>query len=292
MQRLISLHHLNYTMNRFFITLIFFVCINSVKAQYFHLSLFGGTSNYQGDLQDKKFTFQQSHAAFGAGLLYEINDQLFARANFTIGTISADDKLATKNTTRNLNFTSKLTDIHVGIEYLFVNLYDHKLAPYVFAGISGYHFNPYTTATGSSTKVYLQPLGTEGQGFYQGKEKYKLNQLAIPFGGGVKFAVNDNLRLGLEIGLRKLLTDYIDDVSTNYVPQALLLSNNGQQAVDFAFRGDEISPARPYPTTSLTRGNPKSKDWYYFSGIILNYRIDPDQLKGKNRHVKTGCPGL
>ncbi|UEG49388.1 DUF6089 family protein [Ferruginibacter lapsinanis] len=279
-------------MNRLFITLIFLISINTVQAQYFHLTLFGGTSNYQGDLQDKKFTFQQSHAAFGAGVIYEITDNLFARANFTTGTISGDDKQSEKNRIRNLNFTSKLTEIHLGIEYLLVNLYNHKLAPYIFTGISGYHFNPYTTATGSSTKVYLQPLGTEGQGFYKGKKKYNLNQIAIPFGGGIKFAVNDNLRLGLEIGLRKLLTDYIDDVSTDYVPQALLLSNNGQQAVDFAFRGDEITPARPYPTTSLTRGNPKSKDWYYFSGITLSYRIDPSELKDRNKNNKAGCPRL
>ncbi len=51
------------------------------NAQRLYLSVFGGVSNYQGDLQDKKFTFDQSHPAFGAGVVYEISDKLYARAN-------------------------------------------------------------------------------------------------------------------------------------------------------------------------------------------------------------------
>jgi hypothetical protein len=43
-----------------------------VSAQKLQVTVFGGFSNYQGDLQDKRFTMSQAHPAFGAGLLYDI----------------------------------------------------------------------------------------------------------------------------------------------------------------------------------------------------------------------------
>ena len=61
----------------------------------------------------------------------------------------------------------------------------------------------------------LQPLGTEGEGFYKGEKKYNLTQLAIPIGGGFKYAISNNVRIGIEVGFRKLFTDYLDDVSEN-----------------------------------------------------------------------------
>jgi len=72
-----------------------------------------------------------------------------------------------------------------------------------------------------------------------GRKKYGLTQLSIPFGGGVKMALSDDINLRLEVGLRKLFTDYLDDVSTTYADEDELRANNGQLAVDYAFRGDD-----------------------------------------------------
>jgi hypothetical protein len=261
-------------------------------AQNLHVTVFGGFSNYQGDLQDKRFTLKQSHAAFGAGFLYEITERLYARANVTFGKISGDDKYNNKNIARNLSFSSPITDIHLGLEYAILNPYEHTLSPYVFAGISNYSFKPSALDT-SGRKVYLQPLSTEGQGFYQGRKVYKLNQFAIPFGGGVKFSLSENIRVGVEVGLRKTNTDYLDDVSTTYVDQAILLANRGQLAVDMAFRGDELkNTAQAYPADGSQRGG-KSKDWYYFSGINLSFRLGANKAGGANGRggkFQTGCP--
>ncbi len=263
------------------------------NAQRLYLSVFGGVSNYQGDLQDKKFTFDQSHPAFGAGVVYEISDKLYARANFTIGKVSGDDKNSAKNELRNLNFTSSIRDIHIGAEYNVTNLYEFPMTPYIFAGVSFYHFDPYTTMSGSSENIYLQPLGTEGQGFYLKRTKYNLNQFAIPFGGGVKFALTENVRFGVEIGLRKLFTDYLDDVSTTYIKdQAILTTHNGALSTALSFRGDELRPSQAYPTTNLTRGNPGSKDWYYFSLLTLNVRMPSTNGLARSKKNPIGCPRL
>jgi opacity protein-like surface antigen len=270
-------------------TLIIF-CAALANAQRLHVTAFGGFSNYQGDLQDKRFTLNQSHAAFGIGAAYEVTDKIAARANITFGKLSGDDKQNTKNAARNLNFTSSITDIHLGLEYYLLNPYNHRLTPYVFAGISYFSYNPYTYDT-LNRNFFLQPLSTEGQGFLQGRSKYKLNQFSFPFGGGAKFSLSENIRVGAEVGLRKTNTDYLDDVSTEYVDQALLLANRGAKAVDLAFRGDEVKTGDPYPAAGAQRGSAKNKDWYYFAGLTLDIRLNGGSGTSKGgAKSRTGCP--
>ncbi|MEJ7611014.1 MAG: DUF6089 family protein [Ferruginibacter sp.] len=257
-------------------------------AQNLHITVFGGFSNYQGDLQEKRFTTTQAGPAFGAGLLYEITNKISARANFTYGKISADDKTGTKNRDRNLSFSSPITDVHLGVEYNILDIYEKVFTPYVFAGISYFHFNP-SAIDSTGNKVFLQPLGTEGQGFFEGRKKYDLNQFAIPFGAGAKLALGENLRIGFEIGLRKTNTDYLDDVSTTFADQQALIANNGPQAAALSFRGDELkNSATAYPAAGAQRGSPKFKDWYYFSGLTLSFRLDGNG--GGNSRSKLGCP--
>ncbi len=55
-----------------------FVFISNTNAQNLHLNLFAGTSNYSGDLQDKGYTFSQSHFAGGFGVSYDITDHFSA----------------------------------------------------------------------------------------------------------------------------------------------------------------------------------------------------------------------
>ena len=271
--------------------ILFFTAPFLVSAQKLQVTVFAGFCNYQGDLQDKRFTASQAHPAFGAGLLYDITDHFSARANVNFGKISGNDKYNDKNTARNLSFSSPVTDIHLGLEYSLFNLYERSLTPYIFAGISYFNFNP-STIDSSGRKVFLQPLGTEGQGFYQGRKKYNLNQFAIPFGGGVKFALSENIRLAFEIGMRKTNTDYLDDISTTYIDQNILLANRGQQAVELAFRSDELKTGLGYPADGSQRGSAKYKDWYYFSGINICIRLkgNGNNGGGNARKSKTGCP--
>ena len=138
--------------------ILFFLSIAPVVvySQNLHLTAFAGFSNYQGDLQDKRFTINQAHPALGAGLLYEITEKFSARANITFGKVSGDDKNNTKNSSRNLNFTSAITDVQLGLEYDLFSLYEKSITPYVFAGLSYFNFNPYTKDTAGRT-IFLQP---------------------------------------------------------------------------------------------------------------------------------------
>ena len=259
-------------MKRFIFFLSFSIfSLAAMAQQSLNLNLFLGTSNYSGDLQDKRFTFSQAHLAGGIGLGYEITDHFSVRAAFKIGKISADDKLG-KNKGRNLNFSSQLTEGDLDLQYLITPLGAHVLTPYVFAGVAVYHYDPYTFDS-SGRKYYLKPLSTEGEGFIQGRKFYSLTQFAIPFGAGVKMPLSENINVGFEIGFRKLFNDYLDDVSKTYVDPNLLLANRGAKAVELSYRGDELKTGSTVYPVGGQRGNPGSKDWYYFTGLTLSFRL-------------------
>lgn len=276
-------------MKIFIITFATFFTSLFTSAQNFHINLFAGTSNYQGDLQDKRFTLSQSHFAGGLGVSYDLSDHISVRTGLILGKVSGDDKYS-RNQFRNLNFTSNLTEVNLAFQYYITPLADHVLTPYVFAGGAFYHFDPYTRDS-SGSKYYLKPLSTSGQGFVDGVKNYKLTQFSIPFGGGVKLSLSDNVNVGIEFGLRKLFTDYLDDVSGPYVDQNLLFSNRGAKAVELAYRGDELKNGAPYPPANTVRGGPKNKDWYYFTGFTASFAIGNGGLGASTgRHSKYGCP--
>jgi hypothetical protein len=255
-------------------------------SQGLHLNLFLGTSNYHGDLQDKAFTFQEAHFAGGLGLSYDLSNRLAIRGNFKIGKISGDDKKG-RNKARNLNFTSQLTEGDIDLQYFITPIGIHSLSPYVFAGVALYHFDPYTFDS-SGHKYFLRFLSTEGEGLVAGQNTYPLTQVAIPFGAGVKLWLSDNINAGIEIGFRKTFTDYLDDVSTIYVDPSVLMANRGSKAVELAYRGDEVKEGSPvYPVAGTPRGNSVNKDWYYFTGFTLSFRL----LNGNFRSGKgLACP--
>ncbi len=271
---------------------IVFALATAATAQT-RLGVFGGIANYQGDLVEGIYV--SPRAAIGFTAAFQVGPRLSVRAGLTFAKVAGADSLNSKVSarSRNLNFQSPVTELSLMAEYNLFNLDNLRWTPYVFAGLAGYHFNPYTY--NGNRKTYLQPLGTEGQGISGYSSKlYSLGGLAIPFGGGIKYALSDKVHLGLEAGLRKLFTDYLDDVSGNYADEGDLLYMRGQQAVDLAFRGDEVpGSSQLYPPKGDQRGSPKSKDYYYFTGLHLTFSIgDGDGgLFGGGRGKKGyGCP--
>jgi hypothetical protein len=255
-----------------FLVLILF-CGTITRSQNFFASIFAGQSNYSGDLQEKRFSFSQAHPAIGVGLLFEINEKMLIRGDFTYGKISAQDKYG-KNKNRNLSFYTDISEFSLGFEYNLLNLYIYKVSPYLFTGVALFDFNPYTKSDNGNI-IFLPEKSTEGQGFINGRDDYKLRQYSIPFGGGIQWAINDNKRLGIVVGYRKTFTDYIDDVSTTYVDKDILIFNRGLQAAEIAYRGDELPNGAPYPAAGAQRGSPKNKDWYYFFGLTFRVRLVP-----------------
>ncbi|MFZ1529244.1 MAG: DUF6089 family protein [Ferruginibacter sp.] len=267
---------------------------NSQKLQ---ADLYAGVANYQGDLQGKRFTFNNAKPAAGLGLSYELTTHFTIRGVASYMKISGDDKnntTATGITYRNLNFASSLWEAQLELEYNLFDLSERSFTPYVFAGLSAFHFNPYSFDS-VGNKVYLRSLSTEGQGLaaYPNRKMYKNNQFSVPVGGGIKLVLSPQLTAGLEVNIRKTFTDYLDDVSTTYVDSATLFAAKGPQAVAFAYRGAEIHGAPAYPADGAQRGNAKIKDWYYTTVFRLSYRLfTGGGYNGGSRGKKSslGCP--
>jgi hypothetical protein len=177
-------------------------------------------------------------------------------------------------------------------QYYTFGFENKRWSPYVFGGLAVYHFNPYILTT-TGEKIFLKPLSTEGEGLsaYPDKKPYPLTQLALPFGGGVKYALTDNIRIGAEVGLRKLFTDYLDDISTDYVDENDLRAERGDLAVQVAYREDEVAGGNPnYPAKGAQRGSPSQKDLYYLSGLTISFRLGEGGGLFHGGKGKYGCP--
>ena len=274
---------------------IFFLPLFSV-AQNFHFSARLGMAGYQGDLKAHSFSLSQSNLLGSLGVRYDLTENIALRSYFSLTTLRADDKKGNAGMKeRNLNFKTSLFEWEAGAQYNFLNPNYSWWVPYAYAGFGIFHYKPYTKDA-NGNKVFLQPLSTEGEGIVPGVKKYGLTQFCIPFGIGIDRWLNDDMRVGLELGYRKLFTDYLDDVSNVYADQTTLFNAKGQQAVDLAYRGDEVGGGGPYPPAGTIRGNNKNKDGYYYIAITYTIRYFFDKYKeiaglpSSKRNKRVGCP--
>ena len=236
----------NLSILSFGLSFAFLMFHNVSNAQYTKITTSFGGSNYQGDLSNGFIS--QIRPAVSVGLTNDIYDNFRLRANLSYLQIGADDSKSPKAgiKARNLDFKSDIIELTLLGEYDLVNNEDYQFVPYVFAGPSIYHFNPYTTVKqtdiyqrnylNSQTpfpipnvltvgqKVYLHDIGTEGQLINDnatkaaGGKQYSLTQINIQLGAGIRYKISDKLSIGYEISFRKLFTDYLDDVSSkNYI---------------------------------------------------------------------------
>jgi hypothetical protein len=258
----------------FLIILLNLFVVSSVlsqgKKRVFHqheIGLFIGGSYYLGDLNPRQH-FYMTKPALGAFYRYAWDYRGALRIGANWGQIEGNDSQSDNKDQieRNLNFKSNIIEFHALTEF---NFYDYRIGNekhfftlFVFAGLAGFHFNP-LGRIGEGTWVDLRPLKTEGQ-----SKPYKLWQISIPFGIGIKLNVAKNIGLGIEWGPRKTFTDYLDDVSGKY-PDLSKNPPKGQM-------GLLMSNRTKYPWSKITgysRGNPYTKDWYFFTGLTINIKL-------------------
>ena len=205
---------------------------------------------------------------------------------------------------RNLDFKSNVSEAYAAIEifpFSILNLgnddYMSKIRPYVFAGVGIFHFNPMgslTDANGNISWHYLQPLHTEGQGFkeYPNRPNYKLTQLNIPLGMGVKYLLSNNVNVGLELLYRKTFTDYIDDVSTNYINHDLFNKYLSAADANIALQINDKSSGTGITRTNPgdQRGNVKNDDAYFSFVLKIGFKIAGGNDYDKEVTKRTKCP--
>lgn len=259
-----------------FITAILLCCSKS-NAQEAEIGLWGGVTNSFGDINNTLESMQYIKPGAGVFFRYNPNPRIGYYIGVSGGQSVGYDSISNNvyNLRRNLSFRTNVYDLTTRIDFNFFPLEREKpknwFTPYIFMGLSLYYFNP--QAMIDSEWVDLQPLGTEGQQFPEltGNEKYKRVQVAIPMGGGFKFAINKNVTFGIEANWHWLFTDYFDDVSKTYVdPSILATGADGTMAVALADRSTEVD-ILPLGEPGKQRGDSQHNDKYLYTGIFLSY---------------------
>lgn len=102
--------------------------------------------------------------------------------------------------------------------------------------------------------------------------------------------INDCINIGLEVGLRKIFIDYLDDVSGVYVFFDVLCSNNGELVVVLGNRiGEFLGIEFVDMEEGVLCGNLNWDDWYMMGGFIIIYMIFSD--RGGSSKVGCCCGG-
>lgn len=281
-----------------------------------------GTSHFLGDLGGqmgigrpflRDTDMKLLRPTFGVFGRYNFGGHFAARIDATFLQVAGDDKLAGKGFVpeikggdgawfrfyRNLSFRSRIFEATLSGEIVPYNFelgggYQGYsiLSPYACIGIGIFNFRPQAQYEGRW--VDLQPLHTEGQGMVTGRTPYALTQVNVPIGFGLKWIYNDTWSLGLEVNHRITFTDYIDDVSTDYVDPQLFFDNfdleTATMATALARRSVEIDPGGANWKTTKPgeqRGDPKDNDSYYTITLRFSYFLDPGSMGGGRRY---GCP--
>jgi hypothetical protein len=264
---------------------LFFVLscwVNQLIAQHSEIGINAGAAFYRGDLTHTfPGTIKEAHPAFGLFIRSNPSDYISYKLMFNYASIAGRDKHAIEDDLlkRDLSFRSNIFELGLQLEYNIGGYQPYALsspaAPYIFLGISAFKFNPQTRY--QNDWVSLRPLLTEGI-------KYSTFSMAIPFGVGYKYALNDHWNIGAELGFRPTFTDYLDDVSKTYLSKSELMANGGQVAADL---GNKIDAPN-----GLKRGNNSGLDWYHILNISISYNFLDNGLVGVRGRLKrrgAGC---
>lgn len=209
-----------------FVGSILALATNDSSAQLVQKSEIGfglGTFNYTGDLV-RSYDFAYSQPAFTIFYRANVSKVISFRASFTAGKVSASDAspIDAFAARRNASFDIFLSELSGVYEYHFLDWRDNirrlRFTPYLFAGLALFNMSGVPSRT----------------------EQYSTVQLAVPFGGGIKYVINPKYYIAMEFGIRKTFFDYLDNISD---------SDKGYKTYQY--------------------GNGNDYDTYYFLGLTL-----------------------
>lgn len=276
-----------------------------------------GASNYLGEIGGQERTrrdfvydmkLNRTQYVVGAFGRYKLSPEFSVNLGFNYGKIKAND-YNSKNpprVARNLNFQNNIYELAARIELtLFYHndvggrgYYNPDFKIYGFLGAGVIKHNPKARYYGNledynGKLIALQPLKTEGV-------EYKLWQFTLPAGIGLYFTHKKTHRFGWELGYRTTFTDYLDDVSTNYVDDSKLNENmldiaremsnrttdeSLANAAAFAGQYEVDIPNKGSFAPGEKRGDVSNNDGYLFTQFSYSYVIKGRSAFYKKRYT-------
>ncbi len=248
-----------------------------------------GGSNYLGEMGGKHDTrrdfvkdikLEKTQFTAGGFGRYKFNSLISAQLGFNWVRITGADNASTNpaRVGRNLNFRDDILELALTAQIFFYEMpdlghtyrYRNDFKMYAFGGVGGFYYNP-KGYDPNGNWVALRPLETEGV-------NYGKFNVSIPLGLGFLFTINKRHRIGWEFNWRTTFTDYLDDVSREYVDPSTLSSD---EARIMANRRNELGvvdkevAATPgqYGHAGEKRGDPSHKDSYLTTSLYYSYVI-------------------
>lgn len=239
------------------------VFANAQSASPVELGVGVNLSAYNGDLSSKAFPFtKNANFAFSSHVRRNISNNFALRFNMLAGTIKGDEKAYKTNAWRQeraLSFKGPLMEFSLLGEIYPLGIYKKHVfhhaslrfkkrrlvAPFLMIGIGSVLQNPMVNWNDANNHEMMD------QALVEIDKSTRSNRVdfVLPFGGGVRFAVNNRLTLGLEGAVRPTFSDYMDGISKV--------------------------------------GNPSVNDWFFTAGIAMSYTICDEINVVKPKPLKT-----
>jgi hypothetical protein len=239
-----------------------------------------GTAHYFGDINTRARLNRLKPAAT---LFFRKNfgNYIAARIGASFAQVGYSDIYNSHNeymNRRNLSFNSNVWELTLQGDFNFFRFMpgepQYNFTPYVTLGAGIFSYDPYAYL--NDEKIFLRPLGTEGQGspLYPTRKQYSTMGICFPIGAGVKYAINDRINIAFEILHRVTTTDYLDDVSTTYVdPAAFPLNPDGTPSQAFLLSDRSYETGEPIGIPNRQRGNSKQKDQYITAMFHVTFNL-------------------
>lgn len=268
-----------------FLVLLFVMSGNSLQAQnsIIQEGEFGigiGAGHYFGDLNTKA---RLNRAKFAASAFFRKNfsNYIAGRIGVSFAQLGYSDIYNSYNKqmfARNLSFNSRVWELTVQGDFNFFRFMpgepEFSFTPYITLGAGVFSYDPYAYL--QNEKIFLRPLGTEGQGssLYPDRKQYSSMAICIPFGGGIKYAFNERINIGFEVLHRFTNTDYLDDVSKTYVDPAVFpLNPDGSISTAQLLSDRSYEVGAPIGIPGRQRGNSKQKDQFVTAMFHVTFNL-------------------
>lgn len=233
-----------------------------------------GAGHYFGDLNTRA-AINRPKIAGGVFFRKQMNNYISLKLSANYAALGYSDVYAKNETQkrRNLSFNTNVWELAISGEFNFFKFYPgvegYNFTPYVSLGIGLFSYDPYAYLNGE--KYQLRGLGTEGQGsaLYPGRKPYSSTAMCIPLAVGMKYAISPKINIFGEVGYRFTNTDYIDDVSLTYAPDAFDPTSVAYLLQD---RSYETGPT-PIGIKGRQRGNSSQNDGYAMVLVGLSFNL-------------------
>lgn len=264
------------------------VILNYVNAQYQstvqegEFGISAGVAHYFGDLNTRA-NINRPKPALGIFFRKQFGNYIALRVSAHYAELGYSDIYSTNEfqKRRNLSFNTNIWELAVQGDFNFFKFVTsdpyNRFTPYITLGAGVFSYDPYAYLGGQ--KVFLRPLGTEGQGYsqYPDRKPYGTMAICVPFGVGVKYNLTDRVNIGFEIVHRFTNTDYLDDVSNTFVdPSIFPKLPDGSSSVAEVLQDRSFETGEPIGFvngTARQRGYPKQKDQYIMAELTFSFNL-------------------